>query len=282
MRQTTGSMLCPSCRKLISVSAEACPHCGAASPGMWGFGPFLTQFFGGRFDFVTLLPPICIGLYVLSLLLDVSAIFRGGGLFGLLSPSGAVLRDLGSASPYDLWAGRWWTVVTAIYLHGGLLHIFFNVMWIRSLGPEVERQLGSARFFVLWTLSGAFGFLLSSGLPFLGIGSGHQSIGASGSIFGLMAAMIVIGRKLGAEMMTRQLWTYAIVIGLMGFLFPGVDNAAHAGGFLGGWALASYYVSGTVKPEGRGTIFLALGLLAFTVIGFGLNFLGLILSVLAR
>ena len=223
----------------------------------------------GRLDPVSLIPIACIALYVLSLALDLRAVFRiSGSVFGLLSPGDGALRLLGSTAPLDLVIGRWWTVITAIYLHGGLLHILFNVLWIRSLAPEVERTYGSARFFVIWTISGAAGFLLSDGLPLLGIGGQHASIGASGSIFGLMAALIVYGRSVGASLMTRQLWTWAIAMALMGFLMAGVDNMAHVGGFAGGYLSASLFQPGLGHREGRGSKILALVLLLATLGGF--------------
>lgn len=261
-------MLCPNCRKLISVSSERCPFCGAARPGLWGYGPALARV-TRKLDPVAVIPIACIVLYVLSLALDVRAVFRfSGGIFGLLSPGDVPLRLLGSTAPYDLLVGRWWTVLTAIYLHGGLLHILFNVMWIRNLAPEVERAFGSARFFVIWSVAGAAGFLLSDGLPLIGFGSQHSSIGASGSIFGLMAALIVYGRAVGASLMTRQLWTWAIAMALMGFLMSGVDNMAHVGGFAGGYLAASLYQPRLGRPDGRASKALAFGFLLLTVLGF--------------
>lgn len=264
-RQTQGSMLCPSCNKLISVAAERCPYCGAARPGLWGFGPALARAFG-RWDPVSLIPPVCIGLYVLALALDPRAILGGGGgMFGLLSPSSRSLALLGSTHTIDLLTGRWWTMLTAIYLHGGILHILFNLLWVRSLAPEVERGFGPARFFVIWSFAGAFGFFVSNVIP------GPGSVGASGSIFGLLAALIVYGRVVGASMMTRQIWQYAIILGLMGFLLPGVDNLAHIGGFVGGWVAASLFRGSVGRPVGRGVTLLALGFAVLTVLGFVLN-----------
>src|SRR5688500_9422165 len=153
MRRTQGAMLCPRCSKLISVSARECPFCGARRPGLWGFGPALSKLFGGRLDPVSLIPLICITMYIIALGLDVRAAldFRNT-FFGLLSPSSGALRALGMTSSTDLATGRWWTLLTAIYLHGGLLHILFNVLWIRDLGPAVQNQYGPARFFVIWTI----------------------------------------------------------------------------------------------------------------------------------
>jgi rhomboid protease GluP len=272
-------MLCPDCRKLISVSAESCPHCGARRPGFYGFGPALTRAFGGRLDPLSAIPRVCLGLYVVALLLDPGAALRfSGGIFGILSPSGRSLAILGSTSPYDLLGGRPWTMLTAIYLHGGILHILFNLMWVRNLAPELQRGFGPARLFLIWTVAGVVGFLLSDLLPILGVGPPHFSVGASGSIFGLMAALIVYGRVFGASLMTRQVWQWAILLGVLGFLMPGVDNAAHVGGFLGGWIMATLLRGGIGRPEGRVITLSALALVAITAGGFLLNVVGAILA----
>ena len=101
-----------------------------------------------------------------------------------------------------------------------------------------------------------------------------------GSIFGLLAALIVYGRTVGASLMTRQLWQWAIVLGVLGFLLPGVDNLAHLGGFAAGWVAATAFRGGLGRREGRSVTFLALGLLLATVLGFLINlgqFLGFFL-----
>jgi rhomboid protease GluP len=264
-RQTEGSMLCPSCRKLISVAAPRCPHCGAARPGMFGYGPAVTRMLGDL-DPVRVIPIVCIILYVLALAIDPRAIFRGSAsILGLLSPSSKALFLLGSTQPLDLRFGRYWTLLSAIYLHGSILHIAFNVLWIRNVAPEVQRAFGAARFFVIWTFAGAFGFFISDLVPSPG------SVGASGSIFGLFAALIVYGRVIGASLLTRQIWQWAIILGIMGFLLPGVDNYAHVGGFVGGWIAATLYRGSLGRPTGPRTTILALLLMAATALAFALS-----------
>ena len=84
-----------------------------------------------------------------------------------------------------------------------------------------------------------------------------------------MAALIVYGRSVGASLMTRQLWTWAIAMALMGFLMSGVDNMAHIGGFAGGYLAASLFQPGLGRSEGRGSKLLAFALLLMTLLGFG-------------
>ena len=263
------SMVCPNCRTLISTEEERCPHCGAYRPGLWGLGPALSRLFGGKIDVLALIPTACIALFVLSLLLDLRAALQtGGGLFNMLSPAGESLYALGMTGGRALMEGHWWTVLTATYLHGSLLHILFNVLWIRQLGPTVGQYYGSARFFIIFTCGGAMGFVLSNAL------SGAPTIGASGAIFGLFGALIVYGRSRKgsmASLMTRQVWQWAIFLFIFGFMMSGVNNWAHLGGFIGGWISSRLLVSGADLTEGRVTILLALALLVLTALGFALS-----------
>ncbi|MBZ0269436.1 rhomboid family intramembrane serine protease [bacterium] len=272
-RQTEGSTLCPSCHKLVSVNADVCPHCGAKRPGLFGFGPALSRLFGSQLDPIRLITVFCIGIYLVSLAIDLRWLTQGmsGGMLGILSPTWRALVILGGTQPADLVIGRPWTMLTAIYLHGGLLHIVFNMMWVRNLAPPVGQVYGPARFFLIWTIAGAVGFLASDGLPLLGLGDARMSVGASGSIFGLMAALIIYGRATGQTMMTRQLVTWAVVLGAMGFILPGVDNMAHIGGFAGGWISASL-LRRPLSPAANRRISLAAVLLgALTLAGFVVN-----------
>jgi rhomboid protease GluP len=265
MRQTTGSMICPECGKLIGVGEQKCPFCGAWRPGLYGWTPALQRLFGLRLDLIGIIVMGCVALYVASLVLQPEAIFRMGGLFSILSPGQRALYQLGMTGGVAWREGWWWTVLTAIYLHGGLLHIFFNVMWIRNLGPQVSEVYGPARAFVIFSLAGAAGFLISNSI------TGSPSIGASGSIFGLLAALIVYGRKRGGSMMTMQLWQWAAVMFAMGFFMSGVNNWAHAGGFAGGWVTAEA-MRFSEKRESRGVQLLALGLLGLTAAGVVISF----------
>ena len=190
-----------------------------------------------------------------------------GGLMTLLSPGHQALMQLGSTGGIVWQLGWWWTVFTAIFLHGSLLHIFFNMLWVRDLGPAATEVYGPARAFVIFMIAGAAGFLLSN------VMSGAPTIGASGSIFGLLAALIVHGRRSGSSLMSTQLWQWAVVLFVMGFVLPGVNNWAHGGGFLGGWISASLLKSRDESREGIGVMVLALALICITLAGFALSFI---------
>lgn len=231
LRKTSGSILCPSCGKLNRFDALDCFYCGRKNPGLWGFGPAVGRLLAGV-NFTSIVIGVCAVTYVVSLLLDIRSALRPHGFFDLLAPSGAALDALGMTGA-NAWAhGRWWTLLTAIYLHGGLLHIFFNLLWISQLAPAVEELYGRSRLILIFTGAGALGFVVSNGVgvPF--------TIGASGSIFGLLGAMVCYGRSRGGTfgvMVFRQYGQWALVLFILGFLMAGVNNFAHAGGFVGGY-----------------------------------------------
>lgn len=266
VRQTTGSLICPNCRKLIGASEERCPFCGAWNPGFYGYGPALQRLVGQRLDFIRLITVACVALYVASLVLQPEAIFQMRGMFGILSPGSRALYQLGMTGGVAWERHWWWTLFTAIYLHGSILHIFFNLMWVRQLAAEVNQYYGPARGFIVFTISGAVGFLASNLL------SGAPTVGASGSIFGLLGALIVFGHKHGGAEMRSQYWTWAAVMFVFGFFMSGVNNWAHAGGFAGGWLTGRLLSVYHERRENVVEILTALGLLALTVVGFVLSF----------
>ncbi len=250
------AILCPSCRQLISPDVAKCPFCGQARPGLWGLSDALRRY-GLNIDFSTLILYVCGGLYAASLLIDPSGIFEGGfsNPLMLLAPSHKASLMLGETGAVPVfYYGHWWTLLTAIYLHGSLLHIFFNMMWVRQLVPLIADLFGPFRLFTIYTVSGFTGFLISTffGTPYV--------VGASGAVFGLLAAAIVYGRRSGSSMFTRQFVQWAVLLFIMGLIVPRVDNWAHAGGFAGGY-LSAYIFSRQPSHEGIGA-YLAAGLCA--------------------
>ena len=258
--------MCPQCGKLVGINEPTCPFCDAWRPGLYGWAPVVQRFVGRRLDLVALIVTTCVALYGVALLLQPEAIMNPRGLLSLLSPGTRALYQLGMTGGIAWQLGWWWTLFTAIYLHGGLLHILFNVMWIRNLGPAATEVFGPARAFVLFNMAGAAGFLVSNTL------SPAPSIGASGSIFGLLAALIVYGRRRGSSMMSQQLWQWAIVLFVFGFLMPGINNWAHAGGFAGGWVGAHLVGFIDEQRESTWVLLLALAFIAVTAVGIILSF----------
>ena len=242
------------------------PTAAPGVPGCSGWAPALRTLVGARLDLIVLITGTCVTLFALALLLQPDAILRPSGFLSLLSPGRLPLYQLGMTGGVAWQLGWWWTLLTAIYLHGGLLHILFNVMWIRNLGPAAADAYGPARTFVLFNVAGASGFLVSN------VMSGAETIGASGAIFGLLAALIVYGRKRGSSVMTQQLWQWAIILGIFGFLVPNVNNWAHGGGFAGGWVAAHLMGFSDEHRESTRVLLAALALIGVTAVGIGLSF----------
>jgi rhomboid protease GluP len=137
--------------------------------------------------------------------------------------------------------GWWWTLLTASWLHGSLLHILFNMMWVRDLGSAMVDFVGVSRTIIIYTISGVCGFLLSS------LFGNFNSVGASASIFGLLGAMVHYGRSgAGSSFVKDTALRYALILFVMGLILPGVDNFAHGGGFVGGYASSAF-----LKPSTR-------------------------------
>ena len=262
-RQTEGSVICTSCGVLVGVNDPTCYNCQRRNPGLWGFAPAFRRL-GNDLGFVPLVMGGTITLYVLSLLLS------GSSLQTMLAPSSRVLLLLGASGAYPVFVmDRWWTVLTAGWLHGGVLHILFNVMWIRQLGPGVANLYGPGRMVIIYTLAGVVGFTFSSvagrfipGIPILGGAS--LSVGASASIFGLLGALVYYGRRTGSRHIGEAGLQYALMMGLFGLIMPGIDNQAHLGGFLGGYAAGQ--LLDPLKPERIDHLVAAVVCLAVTAV----------------
>ena len=244
LRQTGGSVVCRSCNLLVGVRDATCYHCGVPYPGLWGFGPALRRL-GSDLGFTNIVMGTCGLLYVIALALDPGSI-GGGGLFGMLSPSISASYLLGASGAVPVFEmGRWWTVLSAGWLHGSLLHIGFNLMWVRQLAPVTADIYGPGRTILIYTVSSVVGFSFSSlAGRYLGgmwlIGGASFTVGASAAIFGLLGALVYSGRRGVASQISRQAQTYAVILFLFGFMMPRIDNWAHLGGFAGGFATAAF------------------------------------------
>jgi len=179
-------------------------------------------------------------LYVVSSLATIregGLVTPGGGLFavfGLGGIRGDVLFRLGESLPLPYNLIQPWRFVTAIFLHASLLHIVFNMWVLMDIGPEIEELYGSARYLFIYVFTGVGGYIVSSGVI------GHSSVGASGALLGLIGVLLAttMGRRgLDAQLLRRQLIRWLIYIAVWGFLVQGVDNYAHAGGFITGFIL---------------------------------------------
>jgi rhomboid protease GluP len=245
-RKTTGSVVCPSCGSLVGVNDDRCYTCGRVNPGLWGFAPVLRRL-GNDLGFVPLVIGVSSVLYMLTLIFSGAELQVVGGMMTVLAPSLRALLLFGASGSIPVFSlDGWWTLLSASWLHGSLLHIVFNMMWVRDLGPATAEIIGPARTVIVYVVAGACGFLLSSaagefGFDLLVFRGSAYTVGASASVFGLFGALVHYGRKSGSTLVRAEAGRYALILFVFGLILPGVDNYAHAGGFIGGYAMSAFF-----------------------------------------
>ena len=281
-RQTSGSIVCPGCGRLVGVRDEKCLGCGRANPGLWGLAPYLNQL-GRNLGFSELVVAGCSGLFIITLLLRDPGQELGGGLFSLLSPGRKALFLFGASGAVPVFeAGRWWTVLSAAWLHGGLLHILMNMLWIRQLVPVMTEFYGIGRLVIIYTVSSIAGFGLTSFMALLALPGplrgAYFTVGASAPLFGLFGALVLYGQRTGSHLLSRQVWQWVIIFVVIGLLIPFIDNWAHLGGFAGGWLAAR--TLDPLKAESPRHLVAALACIGLTLLSIlvsvlhGLQFMG--------
>ena len=228
--------MCPSCRALVRTGEKNCPQCDARlGRRVSGIGKLL-QNLAPNFA------PVSYVLLTLNFLLfvivfasqreitgqDLRAFLMGGSPRSIVRWGGDVALLVSQ--------GQWWRLISAIFVHIGIIHLLFNSYALIFIGPLLEELLGRERFLVIYIGTGVFGFVVSNSYyhPV------HITAGASGAIFGLIGAGIVLSRKWASwsGMLREQLVHWAIY-GFGYGLLLGANNAAHFGGFLAGMGIAS-------------------------------------------
>jgi rhomboid protease GluP len=194
---------------------------------------------------VSIIIAVNVGLFFLSILIDPRTGSLNFSPFHFLSPSNQSLLVLGSTGTIPVYQlNRWWTLLAASYLHGGLLHIVFNMLALRQLAPLVIQEYGINRMVILYTISGVGGFFLST------LAGVRFTIGASAALCGLIGALLYYGKSRGGiygQNIFRQIGGWAIGIGIFGFMIPGINNWGHGGGMLTGVVLG--YLLGYVDKN---------------------------------
>jgi rhomboid protease GluP len=239
--------MCPACRTLVERQLRVCPACGASLRGVPGGGlPRILRLLAPGAGSVTLLL-VTVNVAMSMLILASWGSGQGGGLMGLMAPPSTALYLFGAKWTPAIVAGQVWRLVTASYLHGGLLHLGFNCYALMVLGPLIEGSFGARKFFLIYSATGVAAFVTSALAH-----PGSLSVGASGALFGLMGFAIVFGRyrsgpsgRAIASQLTRNLLFMAVL-----FLIPGIDNSAHVGGLLAGALLGLIVDAG--EPRTRG------------------------------
>lgn len=141
--------------------------------------------------------------------------------------------------------GEYYRLLTSMFLHSGLLHLFFNMYALYIIGPQVENFFGKTKYLIIYLLSGISGSLLS-----VAFNVNTVSVGASGAIFGLFGALLYFGynyRGYLGNVIKSQILPVVIINLIFGFISTGVDVAGHIGGLIGGIIVSSVLGSSDEK-----------------------------------
>lgn len=236
MKAVETRRMCPHCRAFITTSDKVCPYCDTP------VGPTAAERMGGADLFGGLIPSaqfltillltMNIGMYLVTMLASAK-----------VGESNALIR-YGAALPEGVFGGQWWRIITAGFLHGGLMHIGFNMWALMDVGRHAEETYGAKRMAVIYLLSTMGGFALSM------VRGTQLTVGASAGLFGLIGAMIAIGVIHRTSQQAAAIKAFYIrwaIYGLLWGLLPGfhVDNAAHLGGIATGFVVA--WAAGTPR-----------------------------------
>lgn len=253
--------ICPECMRDASVGHQ-CPEC--VSEGRRSVRPARTAFGGGAAGRQGYVTRTLIALNVLMMLLSIAsdrggdAAVGGSGFGGLLGGS-TPLTDWGAVLGQAVFAdgtiggiaqGQWYRLVTAMFLHYGLVHLLLNMWALWVLGRTLEAVLGPLRFLALYLIAGLGGNVA----VYLFSPVNQASAGASTAIFGLFAAIFVIMRRLGRD--TSAIVPILVINLIFTFTVPHISVAGHLGGLAVGALMALVLA---YAPRMRRTLFQAAG-----------------------
>jgi len=233
--------LCPACGTLVGSTATRCHQCGASLTfSMAAASRSLSRLLPATSPATYGILSLSCLLYLVSLLwtMRISGFEAptGGGVFALFNLggiNGEVLGRMGASLPLVGNLAEPWRFVTAVFLHGSIMHIAFNMWVLMDIGPQIEELYGSARYFFIYVATGIGGYALSSFM-------GNFSVGGSGALLGLVGVLLAMTmgrRSAGMQMLRSQLIKWLIYIAIWGLVFRGIDNFAHLGGFVSGFVL---------------------------------------------
>lgn len=256
--QRCGRPACPDCQRAAAVGFQ-CVDCVNETKRTT---PEVRTVYGGAVANGT--PKVTFGIIAACALVYV---------LQWVIPADAVFRNFAFASVYatpEYGAFEPWRLLTSAFLHsqGFILHVVLNMYMLWIFGQALEPLLGRVRFLAVYLLSaigGSVGYLALT--PILPPGGPVGVVGASGAIFGLFGAMLLVQRHRGGE--TRQLWVLIAINGVIGFMIPQIAWQAHLGGLITG-ALCAAVVA--YSPRGpRQRLYQAAGLLAVLLIAIAVS-----------
>jgi rhomboid protease GluP len=232
--------LCPACGKLVGASATHCHECGASLHfSLAAASRSLGSLIPSESPVTYFLLFTNLVFFALTIVITMRTAESPG-----LGVSGEALFLLGARQSIAIVQNlELWRLVMPIFLHGGWLHILFNTWVLMDLGPQLEETYGSSRYFFLYILTGILGFVLSTFWSLYTMGGFGISIGASGSLMGLVGLMIAVTQRRGGSYnraIRANLVRWILYIFMIG-LVTATDNAAHFGGLASGYLLGRVF-----------------------------------------
>ncbi len=246
-----GRPICPECMTSTSVGMR-CPECAgertrvrrAAAAASSAAAPYATYALIGL-NAIAFLAELMGGGGAGSIGGGGSDLIGDGGLCGNAIADGGICGIDGTAIASD--GGEVYRLVTGAFLHAGPLHLLFNMFALYVLGTLIEPAIGTPRFLGIYfaaLFAGDFGALLLSD-------PNEVTVGASGAIFGLMAAAFVIARQRGIDEVASQIGLFVVLNLVFTFSIPGISIGGHIGGLVGG-ALAALLVAAVERRASGG------------------------------
>jgi rhomboid protease GluP len=256
--------LCVRCERPTPVNLPQCVNCGATS--IQSVVAEEQERVERRYAIALFSRATPVTYALLAANIGVSALITivSGGV-----DDSATLIAFGAKTNRLLQDGEWFRLITPIFIHAGLLHLLLNSYALWVVGTQVEKLYGSARFLLIYLLSGVGGVAGSYfGQIFLPKPFDSPSVGASGAIFGLFGVLAVFGFRYRREMpptirraMTAGVLPVIAINLFIGFSIPFIDNSAHIGGLLTGAALTliiPYIAPGRERVSKTGLLIIAL------------------------
>ena len=187
----------------------------------------------------------------------------GGGGAATLEGGGTLIKDGGLLGPAISQGGEWYRIVTSGFLHAGPLHLFLNMFVLYILGQILEPALGPLRFvgiYLVSLLAGAVGALLLT--------PDELTVGASGAVYGLMAATVLVARNRGVEQLASQIGIWIVINLVFTLSVPGISIGGHLGGLVGGAVAATLILAAEQRPGPRTRILELAGLGGLCAVAF--------------
>jgi len=208
--------ICPDCMTSTSVGMR-CPECARQTTSVRTMRSTTNE------------PTLTYVLIGINVLVALGAMLGGASTTGGGGLGGSTLLQEGAVSRFAIADGEYWRLLTAGFLHAGFFHLLFNMFSLWILGSLLEPSIGRLRFALIYfvsLLAGSFGALLVEPDSF--------TVGASGAIFGLMAAAAIVMRSRGMSLMESGLGLWIVLNLVITFTVPNISIGGHVGGLIGG------------------------------------------------